>query len=122
MLSSEIPSDESFCYVTTRGRVTGRPHEIEIWYVVHDGALYLMAGGGESADWVKNMRAESAVRVRLAGSEFDASAEVAPSGVDEDLIRRAMAAKYQGWEEGADLSEWALTALVVRLSPVPQTR
>lgn len=115
-MSTEIPGDESFCYVTTRGRITGRPHEIEIWYVAHDGALYLMAGGGESADWVKNMRAERTVRVRLAGSEFDATAEVAPSGIDEDQIRRSMAAKYQGWEEGAALSEWARTALVVKLS------
>ena len=116
-MGTEIPSDEPFCYVTTRGRITGRPHEIEIWYVAHDGALYLMAGGGESADWVKNMRAESTVRLRLAESEFDASAEVAPAGVDESTIRRAMAAKYQGWEEGAELSEWARTALVVKLSP-----
>ena len=25
-------ADEDFCYLTTTGRVTGRPHEIEIWF------------------------------------------------------------------------------------------
>ncbi|HYN37319.1 MAG TPA: nitroreductase family deazaflavin-dependent oxidoreductase [Actinomycetota bacterium] len=109
--------DESFCYVTTKGRVTGNPHEIEIWFVVSDGALFLMAEGGERADWVRNMRADSAVKVRLAQTEFDAVAHPAPTDVDEDSIRRAMAAKYQGWEEGAELSDWAKTALLVRLTP-----
>ena len=23
---------EQFCYLTTTGRVTGRPHEVEIWF------------------------------------------------------------------------------------------
>ena len=25
-------SKEEYCYFTTRGRKTGKPHEIEIWY------------------------------------------------------------------------------------------
>jgi deazaflavin-dependent oxidoreductase (nitroreductase family) len=113
----EIPPNESFCYVTTRGRVTGRPHEIEIWYVERDGALYLMAGGGERADWVKNMRAEPSVTVRLAGDQFDATAEVDPDDIDGLELRQRMAAKYQGWKDGSELSDWARTALLVRIRP-----
>ena len=26
--------DDDFCYLTTRGRVTGAPHEIEIWFAL----------------------------------------------------------------------------------------
>jgi hypothetical protein len=29
-------ADEEFCYLTTTGRVTGRPHEIEIWFALED--------------------------------------------------------------------------------------
>ena len=34
-------SNEDYCYLTTKGRVSGRPHEIEIWFGVHGNALYL---------------------------------------------------------------------------------
>ena len=39
--------DEDFCYLTTRGRVTGRPHEIEIWFAVDGDTVYLLSGGGD---------------------------------------------------------------------------
>ena len=109
---------EQFCYVTTTGRRSGRPHEIEIWFVVHEDALFLMAGGGESADWVKNMRAHPAVTVRLGGTTFEGVATVGPTDVDEITVRRAMAQTYQGWEPGRELSGWATSALVVRIDPL----
>ena len=41
------PPDPQFCYVTTRGRVTGKPHEIEIWFAREPDAstIYLLSGG-----------------------------------------------------------------------------
>ena len=114
-----IPADESFCYVTTRGRVTGRPHEIEIWYVEQDGALYLMSGGGRSSDWVKNIEASPAASVRVGDLQFSATGETDPSNINAMEIRQKMASKYQGWKPGRELSGWAQTALIVELSPVP---
>lgn len=111
--------DEQFCYVTTTGRKTGRPHEIEIWFVVHEGALFLMSGGGDRSDWLRNMKVHPQVRVRVGERELFALAEIDPSDADQPAVRRAMAAKYQGWEPGAELSAWARTALVVRLTPSP---
>jgi deazaflavin-dependent oxidoreductase (nitroreductase family) len=58
-------ADQEFCYLTTTGRRTGRPHEIEIWFVLLDGTVYLMAGGGDRADWVRNLRADPEVRLRM---------------------------------------------------------
>ena len=37
---------QDYCYLTTIGRVSGRPHEIEIWFGVKASSLYLLAGGG----------------------------------------------------------------------------
>ena len=108
--------DEQFCYVTTTGRRTGRPHEIEIWFVVTDDAIYLLAGGGERADWVKNMRADPSVQVRIGSSTFSAAAQVDPPG-EGPRPREALAAKYQGWEPGRPLSDWAREALLVRIDP-----
>jgi hypothetical protein len=78
--------------------------------------MYLMSGGADRSDWVRNMRANPTVNVRIGVVTFQATADVGPD-LDERPIREAMAAKYQGWEEGDALSDWARTALVVRLSP-----
>lgn len=37
-------ADEDFCYLTTRGRVSGQPHEIEIWFAADGETLYMLAG------------------------------------------------------------------------------
>ena len=114
---------ESYAYLTTRGRRTGRGHVIEIWFVVHRGAVYFMAGGGERADWVRNLRREAAVGVRFGtrgAPEHAAGARVVDGAGEGELdgaVRRAMAAKYQGWRPGQPLGEWARTALVVEARP-----
>src|SRR5919198_4125925 len=41
-----------YAYLTTTGRVTGRPHEIEIWFALHAGTVYVLSGGGDRSDWV----------------------------------------------------------------------
>ena len=37
-------AEDDFCYLTTRGRVSGQPHEIEIWFTADDDTLYMLAG------------------------------------------------------------------------------
>lgn len=108
---------EEYCYLTTRGRKTGKPHEIEIWFVVHETALYLMSGGGTKSDWVKNLTKEPNVSLRIAGQTFPALARVGAEK-DEDTIRNKMADKYKERESDGSLSEWARTALVVKFSPL----
>lgn len=50
------PAELDYCYVTTTGRRSGNPHTIEIWFAQHGGRVYLLSGGGEASDWVKNLR------------------------------------------------------------------
>jgi deazaflavin-dependent oxidoreductase (nitroreductase family) len=110
-------SDDDFCYLTTRGRVTGRSHEIEIWFVVHDGVAYLMSGGGRRSDWVRNLMENESVSLRIRDRTWPARAYI-PTDADEDVIRRKMAAKYQGWKPGKQLSGWAQGALIVGVRPI----
>ena len=100
-----------FCYVTTIGRRTGRPHEIEIWYAAHERTLYILAGGGERSDTVQNVRANPAVRVRLGGETWDATARVVDDAAEAVRARELVPRKYAHEEEG--LPEWAETALPV---------
>lgn len=46
---------ETFLYLTTIGRKSGNPHTIEIWYVEHNGAYYMVSEMRENAHWVKNI-------------------------------------------------------------------
>ena len=62
-------SAEEYCYLTTTGRVSGRPHTIEIWFGVNGSTLYLLSGSQKS-DWVKNLLKEPAVTVRIAKYTF----------------------------------------------------
>jgi deazaflavin-dependent oxidoreductase (nitroreductase family) len=114
MLLSNLAT-EDFCYVTTTGRVTGRPHEIEIWFGVQGNSLYLLSGGGEGADWVKNMRAHPAVTVRIEEHTLIGTARVVRDLQEDALARRLLAAEYQGWREGRKMTEWARTALPVAI-------
>ncbi len=96
---------KQFCYLTTTGRTTGRPHQIEVWFAfAPDDAgdagslLYMLAGGGERSDWVKNLRRDPAVNIRLDGETYPAIARpVAPGTAEDGLARRLLCAKYQGW-------------------------
>src|SRR5437867_1856641 len=77
-----------FCYVSTVGRRTGRPHTIEIWFGLAGSTLYLLSGGGERSDWVRNLLANPAVIVRLGERELAATARVVADGAEEDMARR----------------------------------
>lgn len=115
-----VQADLSFCYVTTTGRRTGRPHTIEIWFGAREGRLYLLSGGRTRSDWVRNLRREPRVRVRLGHREFDAVARVVADPGEDALARRLLAAKYQSWQEGQQMSRWARTALPVAVEPVEE--
>jgi hypothetical protein len=43
-------------HLTTVGRVTGRPREIEIWFILCREKFYLFSEQGEAAGWVKNIK------------------------------------------------------------------
>jgi deazaflavin-dependent oxidoreductase (nitroreductase family) len=106
---------EDFAYVTTTGRRTGRPHTIEIWFGVAGDHVYLLSGGGDRSDWVRNLRSDPRAMVRIGDRTWQATARMVDDPAEEGSARRTLAAKYQGWREGRSLSRWAATALPVAL-------
>ena len=105
---------EAFCYLTTTGRVSGRPHTIEIWFGLNEGTLYMLSGNGprQRADWVRNLMKRPAVTVRIGDREFSGSGRVVEDGEEDGLARRLLLEKYEPTYSG-DLSEWGQTALPV---------
>ena len=106
-------SAEDYCYLTTLGRVSGRPHEIEIWFGIQSNTLYLLSGGGEGSDWVKNLLKEPSVSVQFTKHTFTGIARIVHDREEGTAARYMLAEKYQEWNEGKTLSDWARTALVV---------
>jgi len=104
---------EAYCYLTTTGRVTGNPHQIEIWFGSKNDTLYILSGGREKSDWVKNLLKNPAVKVRIAKHNFSASAYIVKDEAEEKLARNMLADKYNERETDGSLSEWAESALVV---------
>jgi deazaflavin-dependent oxidoreductase (nitroreductase family) len=105
-------ADADYCYLTTTGRVSGRPHTIEIWFGLDGGTLYMLAGNGERSDWVRNLRRSPAVGVRIRDVEFAGTARPLGAGEEDARARAMLVAKYQPRYQG-DLTEWGRTALPV---------
>ena len=115
---SSLKSEE-YCYLTTTGRKTGNPHEIEIWFGMEENTLYLLSGGGDESDRVRNLRVNPKVGMRLGDHTFEATARVVQNIQEESMARPMLAAKYQGWHEGQKLSDWARNALVIAIDLDP---
>jgi deazaflavin-dependent oxidoreductase (nitroreductase family) len=107
-------ASESFCYLTTTGRVSGQLHEIEIWFAAQNNTLYLMAGNPGS-DWVKNLRKNPNVTVRIAKLNLIGTARVVENQQEEMTVRNLLADKYKEREADGSLSGWARTALPVAI-------
>jgi deazaflavin-dependent oxidoreductase (nitroreductase family) len=105
----------SVCHFETIGRVSGQPRRIEIWFAAQPDRdrIYILSGGRDAAHWVRNIRSNPSVRVGLAGQWFAGVASVVEGEPDNGLARRLLAAKYQGWTDDQDLSQWASESLPV---------
>jgi deazaflavin-dependent oxidoreductase (nitroreductase family) len=104
-------ADEPFAYVTTTGRTSGLPREIEIWFAMVGSTIYLLSGNGERAHWVRNLQREPRTRVRIAGRTFGGRARFVDDPREDARARELLGAKY---DEGED-SEWRQTALAVAI-------
>lgn len=106
---------EKFCYLTTTGRRTGRPRHVEIWFAAAADAevIYLLAGGGERAGWVRNLRAEPRVTVEIAGRRFAGAAHVVDDRAEDRTARRLV---YEKYRDDDDLEEWRDAALPVAIA------
>jgi deazaflavin-dependent oxidoreductase (nitroreductase family) len=99
----------AYLYLTTTGRRTGLPREIEIWFTEHDGRFYIIAEHRDRANWVRNIVANARVQARVGDRRFDAVARIVHDQCEPDLARAVKAlsdAKY-GWSDG----------LVVEITP-----
>lgn len=102
MPDQDRSAEAQFLYLTTTGRRTGLPREIEIWFVSSVGNDYILSGNLHHAQWVENITQDPRVRVRVGPRAFEAMARVLDRQRDRDAwdtARCLSQAKY-GWGDG----------------------
>jgi hypothetical protein len=113
--------DQQYCNLTTTGRVTGRPHTVEIWFGLAGRTLYMLSGAGSAmpdgtgarADWVRNLQKQPREEVQIGESVHTGAARVVPPGGEEDgLARRLLLEKYQPASRD-NLTTWGRRSLPV---------
>lgn len=123
MLLPDDLAHEQYCYLTTTGRTSGEPREIEIWFGADGGTLYLMAGGRENSHWVRNLDKTPGATVRLGDTTFAVRARRVTDAGEDTKVRDMLVGKYAPGYSG-DLTTWGRTALPIALdieSEVPST-
>jgi len=113
---------ETYCYLTTTGRHSGRPHEIEIWFAALGDSLYLISGDSDRSDWAKNLQAEPAATVRVGEEVFPVTGRVpVHPGEERTVAVDHLHAKYGGLVTGTR-EEWHRDAFIVALDVVAHLR
>ena len=92
-------------YLTTRGRRTGRPHTVEIWFAVADDVIYLLSGSGGKSDWCRNLAADSSATFRIARTDYPVTGRRVRGAKEQATARRVVFDKYKPRYRG-DLVEW----------------
>jgi len=92
---------EQYLYLTTRGRKTGRPREIEIWFTMRQGRFYIIAEYA-TANWLQNLKKSPEVTLRVAGQNVSARARVISPESESELHRAVQDRSRQkyGWGDG----------------------
>lgn len=100
---AEGPAEETYAYLTTIGRVTGRMHRIEIWFVRTGMTVYVLNDRGRS-HWVKNVRTNPGVTLEVGKTKFTANARAPRDAAEDKSARRMLLVKYSPTEK--DLAEF----------------
>jgi hypothetical protein len=114
----ELPEDlasERYCVLTTEGRVTGRRHAAELWFVPALGGVHLMSGSGGLTSWCLNLQSEGQAVLRIGPRSWLARAAFLDRDVPE---RAAVLERFQeryGRDDPARRAAWLRDATVVHM-------
>lgn len=111
-------ADLDHCYLTTTGRRTGRPHRIEIWFALQGDVAYLLSGGGDRSDWVRNVMASPTVDLEIGGERRTTTARLVSDPQEDALARRLLVEKYTPRDDD-DLTDWGRRSLCIAIAWPP---
>jgi hypothetical protein len=92
------------------------PHSVTVWYVVHDGKLYIPSRHPERKRWVRNVLEDPRVRVRVEGRLYPGRIARASDPAELEPVVPALLEKYgiEPPEPGGEREVW-----LFRIDPAP---
>jgi len=93
---------QSTCRITTRGRRSGRPHTVTIWFVVGEAGSIYLGTLRMGRDWPKNVAVNPDVileigSLRLNGQARQVSDEARRAEIESSLTGKYWAAWIGSW-------------------------
>ena len=88
---------QKFIHLTTKGRKTGRPHTVELWFALGEGKVYLSHEGSET-DWMKNLKQNGQVSFEIGGKNFTGKAHYSEESNGRSLAVQGCALREVLWQ------------------------
>lgn len=103
--------ESPYLYLTTTGRRSHLPREIEIWFTRRDGRYFVISEHYHKPHWVRNLLANPRVRWRVGDVRLAGRARVIDPAAEPELNQavQALSREKYDWGDG----------LVVELTPDP---
>ena len=110
-------ADEKYIYLTTRGRKTGNPHTVELWFAITEKKIYLSHEGAYT-DWMKNILEDDRVAFKIGKVQFIGNARIAEAGKVFELGKHALYLKYYGKADEETIREWFSESTITEISRI----
>lgn len=108
---------QKFIHLTTKGRKTGRPHTVELWFALGEGKVYLSHEGHET-DWMKNIKQNGQVSFEIGGKNFTGKAYYIKEATDEAWrCKVALYEKYYGKAAKEVIEDWFSLSKLIAIEP-----
>jgi len=115
-----LHAGDECCDLITIGRRTGKLRQVEIWFGVIDDVLYLISGGGDSADWYRNACASGTATVVFGEQHVECVVRQVADADERRRVGELMGAKYV-WEGdpsiGLTFDAWCFDVPALALQP-----
>jgi deazaflavin-dependent oxidoreductase (nitroreductase family) len=104
---------QKFIHLTTKGRKTGRPHTVELWFAASNGKVFL-SHEGKKTDWMKNIKQNGEVSFEISGENFTGKGHYINENSDEARrCKVALYEKYYGKATKEIIDDWfSLSTLI----------
>lgn len=114
--SIESVKKNQYIYLTTKGRKTGKPHTVQIWFAYADGKIYLSHEGAYT-DWMKNLDKHEMVNAKIGAANIDAKAKILGEGNSREKGKKALYEKYYKPASKEVIDDWFSLSTVIELTP-----
>jgi hypothetical protein len=108
-------ADEKYIYLTTRGRKTGKPHTVELWFALAGKKIYLSHEGAYT-DYMKNILKDSQVEFKIGNIKFKGNSRIVEGGEAFEVGKHALYLKYYGKAEEDTINDWFSESTIIEIS------